>query len=158
MTMSARPKFPVRGVGQGWNDGLIADATIELRSSGLVGTAYGFPGISATLIGTGVYDIRYPVAAERGVRIYPHAMPPELKGPTGALLPPAGSGGVPDFGVHMSHVGAQSGWARLNTTSNKLTASGAIAGVPSGSPSQPINPPTGAVINLQFLVSPITRY
>ena len=150
--MSENPKFPVRGVGQGWNDGLIADATIELRSSGLVGTAYGFPGISATLIGTGLYDIRFPVAAERGVRIYPEAVPGAVSGT--AVPPTVPTGALPQFGVNMHRVSGQSGSAYLSTTTVSPTPSavGAATGL------RHINAPTNSVINLQFLVSPITRY
>lgn len=158
MGMAEQPKFPVRGVAQAWNQGLIADATIEFKSSGMVGTAYGFPGFSATLVGTGLIDIRYPVAVERGVRIYPHAMPATPRGPTGAQLPANGSGGVVQFDMNMSHVGGQSGSALLNTTTSRQVASGFPGTTPSGAVIQPVNPPTGSIINLQFLVSPIGRY
>src|SRR5688572_8609041 len=119
MGIGETPKFPVRAHGDAWNQGVLADATIEFAGSGLVGTAYGFPGLSATLVGTGVYDIRFPQAAERGVRIFPNAIAGESKGPTGALIGPAGSGGVvvtPNFGAHVSHVSGPSGSARLYTT------------------------------------------
>ena len=158
MGLGETPKFPVRAHGEAWNQGILADATLEFRGSGLVGTAYGFPGLSATLVATGVVDIRYPVVSERGMRIYPHVLGTEGKGPTGALLGPLGSGGFagaqPGFSAHMSHVGGQSGSALLNITTNAPTptAVGAATGL------RPINPPTGAIVNLQFLASPIRRY
>lgn len=157
MGLGDTPKFPVRAHGDAWNQGIIADATIEIRGSGLVATAYGFPGLSATLVATGLYDIRYPQAAALGVRIYPHAMGPEGKGPTGALIGPQGSGfqgALPGFNVHMSHVSGPSGSALLNTTSPLVNPSGAVG--PTGT--TPIRPPTGSIVNLQFLVSPIRRY
>lgn len=151
------PKFPVRGHGDAWNQGVVADATIEFRGSGLVGTAYGFPGLTATMVGTGLVDIRYPVVAERGMRIYPHAMGTETRGPTGALIGPAGSGGLgatPGFNVNMSHVSGQSGSALLNITSPLFNPSGAAG--PTGA--RAVYAPTGAIVNLQFLGAPIRRY
>ena len=157
MGIGESPKFPIRGQGQAWNQGVLADATIEFAGSGLVATAYGFPGLSATLVGTGLYDIRYPNAAPRGVRIYPHAMGPEPKGPTGAFLGPQSSGtsgATPGFNVNMSHIGSQSGSALLNVTSPLVNPSGSVG--PTGS--RLMYPPTGSIVQLQFLVSPISRY
>ena len=151
------PKFPLRGHGDAWNQGVVADATIEFGASGLVGTAYGFPGLSATLVGTGLYDIRYPTVAQRGMRIYPMPVGPEPKGPTGALIGPQGSGFVlttPGFEARLSHVGGQSGSALLNITSPLFNPSGAVG--PTGS--RPVFPPTGASVNLLFLGAPIRRY
>lgn len=159
MGLGENPKFPVRGFGEAWNQGVVADATIEFRGSGMVATAYGFPGLTATLVGTGLIDVRLPQAAERGYRIYPHPMAGEPKGPTGAFLGLAGSGGVgvvPNFNAHMSHVGGQSGSALLNITSPFQGASSAAGGFASGF--RPINAPTGAVVNLLVLGSPIRRY
>ncbi len=158
MSIGEGSKFPISGFGAAWNRGLIADATIEIRGSGLVATAYGFPGLTATLVGTGLYAIGFPATVAAGMRIYPHAMGPEPKGPTGAFLGPQGSGGyagsVPGFNVHMSHVGGQSGTALLSTTSPLVNPSGAVG--PTGTTR--IFPPTGSVVNLQFLASPVTRY
>jgi hypothetical protein len=151
-------KFPFMGFGQSYNRAVIADATIEFVGSGLVGTAYGFPGFSATLVGTGLYDCRFPSTAALGARIFPHAMGPEAKGPTGARLGPQGSGAqigaAPGFAAHMSHVGGQSGFAFLNVVSPFVSPSGAVG--PTGA--RYMFPPTGSSVNLQFLASPITRY
>lgn len=157
--ISESGKFNIFGHGEAYNRGVLGDATLEFRGSGLVGTAYGFPGLTATLVGTGIVDIRLPLAAERGYRIYPHAMGPEPKGPTGAFLGPAGSGGVgavPNFNVNMSHVSGQSGSSLLNITSPFQGASSAAGGFASGF--RPVNAPTGAVVNLLILGSPVRRY
>jgi hypothetical protein len=157
MGLGEYPKFVVKAHGPAFNQGVIGDATIEFVGSGLVGTAYGFPGLSATLVGTGLYDIRFPTVANRGIRMYPHAMAGEPKGATGAFIGPQGSGTqgvVPGFNVHMSHLGGQSGSAYLNTTSQIINASGAVG--PTGL--RPAFPPTGSVVNLLIVGSPISRY
>lgn len=157
MTLSAKPKFPIFGVGQAYNGGVVADATIEFRGSGLVGTAYGLPGFSATLVGTGLVEMRYPPVAVRGMRIWAQPMAGEAKGPTGALIGPQGSGFVsspPGFDANVSHVGGQSGSALLHITSPAINASGPIG--PTGG--RPMYAPSGSVVNLLFLGSPITRY
>ncbi len=160
MTLSAKPKNPIFGLGQAFNGGVIGDATIEFIGSGLVGTAYGLPGFSATLVGTGLYSLGIPKTAIRGLRLYPNVMGPEGKGPTGALIGPQGSGVLgapPGFNAHVSHVGGQSGTAYLNTTSLVVNASGPAAAMgPTGL--RPMFPPTGSVVNLLVLGSPIARY
>lgn len=157
MGLGETPKFPVRGHGDAWNQGVIADATVEFRGSGLVATAYGFPGLSATYVATGIVDLRFPQVANLGMRILPNALGPETRGPTGALIGPQGSGfGVttPGFGVHMSHVNGPSGSALLNITSPLINPSGAVG--PTGARGMPA--PTGAQVNLLFLAAPIRRY
>jgi hypothetical protein len=161
--MGEQPKFPPKGLGPSWNQGIIGDATLEFGGSGMVATAYGYPGLSATLIGTGVYDIRVPNVVARGLRIYPQAQAGEQKGPTGAQIGPLASGAAvttPGFNVHMSHVGGPTGSALLNTTSPIANPSGVVgvgAGVGTGG-SRAIFPPTGAIVNMLILGSPITRY
>lgn len=159
MSLSAKPKNPIFGVGKAFNQGVIGDFTLELRGSGMVATLYGMPGVSATLVGTGLYDIRFPFVAPLGMRMYPHAVAAEGRGPTGALVGPQGSGlvgVVPNFNVHMSHVGGQSGGALLNITSPFQGASSAAGGNMTGF--RPVNPPTGSSVNVLVLGSPISRY
>jgi hypothetical protein len=157
MSLSAKPKNPIFGLGQAYNGGVIGDATIEIRGSGLVATCYGLPGLSATLVSTGLYDIRYP-HAKGGVRFWPEALAPEGKGPTGALIGPQGSGvqgNPPGFSVFMSQVGGGvSGSAYLNIVSPVVNASGVVG--PTGP--RGIFPPTGSIVNLLVIGSPISRY
>lgn len=155
MTLSAKPKFPIFGLGQAYNGGIIADATIELRSSGLVGTAYGFPGISATLIGTGLYDVRFAGAAARGIRVFPEAVAPN---PSGTAVPPTvPTNTLPQFGVSVANLSGPSGSMHVQTWTQSPQASGVTGNFGSGM-HRPINAGTGASINLQFLISPISRY
>lgn len=152
--MENNPKFGVKGIGQAWQQGVVADATIEFVSSGLVGTAYGFPGIKATLIGTGLYDVRIGGdLAERGLRVYPNARPASPSGPVASSAPA-------QFGVNVAHAGGVSGMFRLQTWTTAGVASGSNNGVFSGVGvmQRPINPPTGAAVDLLILGAPITRY
>ena len=156
MSLSAKPKFPISGLGAAFNQGVIGDATIEFRGSGLVATCYGLPGFSATLIGTGLYALQFPVA-RGGVRLYPETMASEPRGPTGALLGPQGSGGgglLPGFDAKVSHVSGVTGTALLHTLSQTQNPSGAVG----GTGAVRMFPPTGSVVNLMLLGSPITRY
>ena len=156
MSLSAKPKFPIFGLGAAYTQGVIGDATIEFRGSGLVATCYGLPGLTATLIGTGLYDIRFPVA-RGGVRLFPETVANEPKGPTGALLGPAGSGGLgvlPGFDAKVSHVSGVTGSALLHTLSQTQNPSGAVG----GTGAVRMFPPTGTAVNLLLLGSPITRY
>ncbi|HEX6275788.1 MAG TPA: hypothetical protein VFZ53_22255 [Polyangiaceae bacterium] len=156
MTLSAKPKFPIFGLGQSFNGGVLGDATIEIRGSGLVATCYGLPGLTATLVATGLYDVRYP-PARGGARFWPQPQAPEGKGPTGALIGPQGSGvrgNPPGFEVFMSQVGGPTGSAYLNTVSPLVNPSGAVG--PTGA--QYVFPPTGSLINLLVTASPIARY
>ncbi len=151
MSQGHSPKFPLKGFGnQAWGQGGIADATIRLGSSGMVATCFGMQGFSATLVGTGFYELRFPPTPRFGTRIYPHAMPPESFGPTGVLLAPTGPGAQARFQANVTHVGSESGYAFLSTTTNSPTPSavGAQTGLSN------INPPTGSIIQLQFLVGP----
>lgn len=154
--MENNPKFAPKAIGQAWQQGLIADATIEFVSSGLVGTAYGFPGVSATLVGTGLYDVRVGGdLAERGLRVYPHARPASPSGPVASST-------LPQFGVNIAHAGGVSGMFRMQTWTTTPAPSGSIAGAGAstglGVMQRPAPPPTGAAVDLLILGSPITRY
>ncbi len=151
MSQGHSPKFPIKGFGnQAWGQGGIADATIRLGSSGMVATCFGMQGFSATLVATGFYELRFPPTPRYGTRIYPQAQPPESFGATGVLLPPQWSGALPNFDARVTHVGSESGYAFLSTSTSSPTPSavGAATGLRS------INPPTGSIIQLQFLVGP----
>ncbi len=148
--ISGTPKFPIHGLAQASNQGVLGDFTIEFVSSGLVGTCYGIPGVSATLVGSGLYDIRYPNTALRGARFYPHALPASPSGPVASA---AGA----EFQVNMAHVGGQSGMARLLTTTPAPLPSLLSQGIGTLI-SRPFMPPTGSSINVLVLGSPIARY
>ena len=147
-------KFPLRGFSEAYNQAIVADATIQFVSSGLVGTAFGFPGLTATLIGTGIIDLRYPTTAIHGARFYPHVLPPV---PSGTAVPGAvPSNTVAQFRANMANVSGQSGSAQVQLTTAFQGASSAAGGFASGY--TPVNAPTGARINLLMIGSPIRRY
>lgn len=151
MTLSAKPKFPIFGAGQAFNGGVLGAATIELGSSGLVGTAYGMPGFSATRIATGLYDMRFPQTAIRGAVFLTQPRVQTYPGPTGAVV---NSGAPVDFAASVSKVGGESGIAYLNTYRSNTVQTGA-------SPtyfSSLVNPPTGAAVDVFLIGSPIARY
>ncbi len=143
MGLGENPKFPVKGHGPAYNQSVIGDFTLRIGGSGLVATVFGFPGLSATRVGTGVYDLRYPQTVPRGVRFF--LQPEEVVSPTGAAVFNSGSGSPVSFTANVSHVGGESGVAYLNTSRSFPTLTA-------------VNPPTGAIINGLVIGSPITRY
>ncbi len=152
MSQGHSPKFPIKGFGnQARGQGGIADATLRLGGSGLVATCFGMQGFSATLVATGYYELRFPPTPRFGTRIYPTVMPEERVGPTGVLLPPSGGAySHPKIDAKVTHIGSESGYAFLSTVNNPAVPSalGGVTGMVN------VNPPTGAIVQLQFLVGP----
>jgi hypothetical protein len=108
-------------------------------------------GFSATLIATGFYELRFPATPRFGTRIYPTVRQADTFGPTGVLLAPSGvTHNQPKFDAKIAHIGSESGYAHLSTLNVPLVPSalGGVTGM------VPVNPPTGAVVELQFLVGP----
>lgn len=92
---------------------------------------YGFPGLSATLIGTGLYDIRFPPTRLAAISA-------QVRAPSGVFLIP-----------NVQRGPAYSGIARLH-----------VGGIPATSPAAgtvPQNAPTGTVFELTFLVGPTSN-
>lgn len=112
-------------------------------SGGMVGTAYGFPNFSATLVGTGIVDVRTPVSAMWSVN-------PVISTATGQHgFDARMERGV---GTSVDRTYAPSGIARLVILS---PASRGASGTNQGSGMRPPgNPPSGTVVDLQFDVFP----
>lgn len=133
-------QYPLNVIGPKGQKAFLGMETVFFEgTTGLVGTAYGIPGVTATRIATGSYDLIYPPTRE--VRIIPG-----LQAPTGM-----------HYTVNISDVFPFSGKAKI-----QIARMGG-GSVPSGSTtptmmSQPHNPVSGTMLNLQFFVSPITPY
>lgn len=113
-------------------------------SGGLVGTAYGFPGFSATYVGTGAYDIRTPPARMWSVN-------PVISTATGRHSYDARmERGV---GTSVTRTYAPSGIARLVILNGPVATSASGTSMGSGTRT-PANPPSGTVVDLQFDVYP----
>lgn len=136
---------PLNSAGLLYEGGMRAIGRIHLTGSGgLVGTAYGFPGFSATLIATGIYDIRTPPVRAWSVN-------PVISTPTGGH----------NFDVRMERgVGtainrtyAPSGIGRLVVLNGPVSLG--ASGTNGGSGTRlPANPPSGTVVDLQFDLFP----
>ena len=155
MGLAETPKFPIRMVGPRGNQTVQGLATLQFAGSGLVGTMFGIPGMSATRIATGVYDLRFPTV--RSAVIMPAI---EDQSPSGVNMgnlfdARAGFPNTTASGAGPGLGGGVSGMARLYTTRSFVTPSGGAAPTAFSSP---INPPTGSVVNMLLIGSPITAY
>lgn len=113
-------------------------------SGGMVGTAYGFPGFSATLVGTGVVDVRTPPTRMWTVN-------PVISTATGFHSYDARmERGV---GTSVSRTYAPSGMARLVILNGPIATSGSGTSQGSGTRVH-ANPPSGTVVDLLFDVYP----
>jgi hypothetical protein len=117
---------------------------IHFSGSGMVGTAYGFPNFSATLVGTGIVDVRTPVSAMWSVN-------PVISTATGQHgFDARMERGV---GTSVDRTYAPSGIARLVMLAPAIGMGGSGTYQASGS-RRPANPPSGTVVDLQFDVFP----
>lgn len=110
-------------------------------TTGLVGTAYGIPGLTATRLSTGAYKVQFP--ASKSVDIIPG-----VQAPTGV-----------HYDVQVGNVQPYSGTAelhisqRFNTINSQSTGTSQPTGL-----LRPQNPASGTCVNLLFFVAPITPY
>jgi len=107
-------------------------------------TVYGYEGITATLVGTGLYEVGHPPATVAAV--FPQYVGPS--GQAGQLTPQWSPGN------------SASGLVRIQATTFN-TPTGATP--PSGAARIPFNPPSGTRLDLLFYVNPrndqgITQY
>lgn len=162
-------QFPLNAAGEHGQNSWITRGRIGINSSGLVGTAYGFPGFSATLVTftgstlTGVYNIKFPPVHD--VEIEPSITRLALSLPTGLYpLTPTGATGsnvqatgyhsLQDYDVRVQNIGAVSGTAQLVTSRRILVGSGAYPSLTSVG----AHLPSGAIINLKFTGHPVTKF
>lgn len=107
--------------------------------TGLIGTAYGVPGITVTRTGTGAYNVTYKKAHE--VNILP-----------GVQVPSGFS-----YGINMVGNNPSSGTAQFNITSPGVSIGSAATAYLTMTTRQ-ANPTSGTIADLWIYVAPITRY
>lgn len=128
-------QFPLNVVGnRGQGAFLGLERMFFQGQTGLVSTMYGIPGVSATRLSTGTYQIVHPsiVAAD---------IIPGVQAPSGMY-----------FQANISSHNSRSGVAIL-----QFFQEAAPSFVSSGF-GQPINPPTGTQVKLLFFCSPYTEF
>jgi hypothetical protein len=119
-------------------------ATIRFTgATGLVGTAFGIPGITATRMATGHYRVAFPRSPARSMKFQATPVSPTgYQGPTGV-----------GFNVQLANRSAPSGTIDIFTTRGH--PSGAAINLTSGIP---MNPPDLSEVDLLVFTTPITRY
>lgn len=134
-------QFPLNAVGpSGQHAFLGVHRVFFTGSTGLIGTMYGVPGITATRVATGVYRFKHDVC--RNIDIIPG-----VEGPTGTAyqinIPVAskGDGSSGAFDVHLMQT--------KNYGFGTGIASGAL---------EPQNPATGTALKLLMYGSPVTKF
>ena len=135
------PQYPLNSVGAKGAHGFIGTERIFFTgATGLVGTAYGIPGVTATRVSTGLYKINHPPAKMANIF-------PSVNAPTGPMymanIDAATSNAY--SGVAYLHIGRQQTTKWITTGSMPSTYV------------QPYNPVSGTMIDLLFVVSPTTE-
>lgn len=109
--------------------------------TGLIGTAYGIPGVTATRVATGAYRMNFPSS-------------PQASGAMGVVLIPSLNAPTGNFfGVNVTDVHSVTGVAHLNFTTAEMQVSGAPTNI-----RRPVNPASGTRLHVLFYVSPITPF
>lgn len=139
-TLADTPQFPANLGGPKGQHGFIGSNKIFFTgTTGTVATSYGIPGMVATRVATGSYNLVYPPT--KGIDFYP-----SVQAPSGT-----------HYTVNISDVHPTSGTAKMQIA---RTGGGAT---PSGSSTptlmiQPQNPVSGTQINLLCFVSTRVAY
>ena len=137
---ASKGQYPLNAVGPKGQNAFVGSAQMFFTgSTGLIATFFGVPGVSATRVRTGIYNLQYPLTKE--VSIYP-----ALQGPTGAA-----------YNLNIVNVQPFSGTAELHVS--QVIAPQIASG--SNNPSATVqlqNPISGTRANLLFFVSPIAQF
>lgn len=113
------------------------DTVFFTGATGLVGTAYGIPGVTCTRVSTGLYQVDYPPC--KGANIWA-----QVRAPTGH-----------SYTANITALNAVSGTAYLHLTrqvAGKLITTGSMP----TTYNQPHNPVSGTMVDLMFMFSPST--
>jgi hypothetical protein len=134
---------PIKGVGPAAQDGFIGLHQVYFQgATGLVGSAFGVPGVTVTRTGTGAYSVSYPKVSKGGRC----AIIPGIEAPTGFQY---------DVSIQTPNV-PNSGTFKFNITKQtQFLGSGAV---PISGTNQQVNPVSGTVLNLLFFGSPNVRF
>ena len=128
-------------------DAMFDACTVRISGpSGLVGTAFGIPGVGATRIATGQYRVTIPRAPQTPSPAHVQRYFAQAVAPTG-FQAPTGVG----FNAQIAHRAPASGTFDLFTTKASPTGLGNVGQIP-------VNPPHNSEIDVWIFTTPITRY
>lgn len=138
-------RFPIAGVIA--PDAMLDACTVRISGpSGLVGTAFGIPGIGATRIATGQYRVTIPRAPFTPSPAHVQRFWTQSVNPTG-FQGPTGVG----FNTKVTNRSPASGTFDLWTTRSSPTGLANIGELP-------VNPPHNSEIDVWIFTTPITKY
>ena len=137
-----KEQFPINVFGPKGMHSIVGMHTIVFEGvTGLVGTSFGIPGVTATRVATGAYRVNYDsvimTSGTPGVVIMPG-----VNAPTGNF-----------YNVNINSVQSVTGVAHIELTRPFVPVSGGATNI-----IQPVNPTSGTRLHLQFFVSPITPF
>lgn len=129
------PQFPLNSVGSKGQAAFVGVAKLNFSASGaLVGTCYGIPGVGATRVATGAYNLTFPSTVE--VDIFTQIQ----QSPSGVI-----------YDTAVNNVNAITGIAQLQIFGQ--TPVGGATGTLT-----PQNPASGTTLSIMFFASPVTRF
>lgn len=138
--MGEQAQFPLNAIGRSGQDAFLGvEKVFFTGSTGLIGTMFGVPGLSATRVSTGLYTFVHDKVTHIDVIA-------GLECPTGTYL---------DVNIPVATKGSPSGTFQVQTYNRQA------AGFGTGVPSiffTPQNPATGTVLKLMIYGSPITPF
>ena len=141
---SSTGQYPLNAVGPKAQGAFVGAARIFFTgATGNIGTFYGIPGLSATRVRTGIYNLQGPLTKEMTII-------PGLQGPTGV-----------NYNLSVVNVQPYSGTAQLHVTRMEAAPQTSASGADQNTVSlavMPQNPASGTRVNLLYFVSPIAEY
>lgn len=148
MNLPGGDAHPVHAAGAKGVNQRIGTARIVMGASGLVATTFGYPGLGATRLQKGLYDLRFPQAQQTEIFAQIHTPSGGTAGMSGLDYKVAigGQYGRPTYYQHGEHT---SGIAQLYVKAVNANGSGL---------STPSEPEEGAVVSLLIMQSPSNAY
>lgn len=136
-------RYPLQGLAAPY--AMVDAGTIRFVGSGLVGTAFGIPGMGATRIATGQYRVTIPRAHGRPSPAHVQKYTTQFVSPTG-FQGPTGVG----LNTQITHRSPASGTFDLWTVGTP-TGFGVMGGLPA-------NPPALSEVDVWVFTTPLTKY
>lgn len=129
---------PLRVVGPDRQHAFVGMGHVSFKgSTGLVGTAFGVPGLVCSRVATGSYYLRF----DRNLKDV--TIIPGIQAPTGS-----------HYNINVSEVNGYSGHANMQITRYVSVPSGMTVAT---TKLQPCNPVSGTMANLLFFMSPVGK-
>lgn len=150
------PEYPHQAIGPKGRDSLHSLIKVVAAGSGLIGTVYGQPGFSATLVGSGEFNLRFRPTVEVDMLAH-YAGPPAPSGITPTM--PGGQ----KLDVQITDIAPASGTAKMWLSysepprGNPGSGVATLTNVPSMA-QRPALLGTGAQISIYFEDSPVSAY